>query len=64
MLHNGLQVDGSVHKWHLPLVRSRISSSCTLKRKHMTLAISGLKNISPLHTKTQGHHLTYPNVLP
>ena len=29
----------------------------------MTLAISTLKNISPLHTKMQDYHLKYPNVL-
>ena len=39
MLHNDLQVDQSVHKWHLTLVCSRMSSSCTQSCKHMTLAI-------------------------
>ena len=29
-----------VHKWHLPLVCSRLSSSCILTYKHMTLDIS------------------------
>ena len=29
----------------------------------MTLAISMLNNIFPLHTKTQNYHRTYPNVL-
>ena len=29
----------------------------------MTLAISKLKNIFPLHTKMQDYHLAYPNVL-
>ena len=31
MLHIGLQVDISVHEWHLAIVCSRISSSCILK---------------------------------
>jgi hypothetical protein len=30
----------------------------------MTLAISTLQNIFPLHTKMQDYHLKYPNVLP
>ena len=30
MLHNGLQVDLSVHWWHLALVCSRISSPCII----------------------------------
>ena len=45
----------SVHKWHLALVCSRPFSSCTPKRKHMTLAIIILKNILPFaywNTKT------------
>ena len=29
----------------------------------MSLAISMLKNIFPLNTKTQDYHLKYPNVL-
>ena len=29
----------------------------------MTLAISMLNNIFPLHTKMQNYHLKYPNVL-
>ena len=29
----------------------------------MTLAISMLNNIFPLHTNTQNYHLKYPNVL-
>ena len=33
MLHNGLQVEQCVHKWHLALQCSRISSSCILKNK-------------------------------
>ena len=48
LLQYGLQVDYSVHKWHFPLVCSRISSCCILKHKHMTLAISTLKKIFPL----------------
>ena len=35
----------SVHTWHLALVCSRISSSCIIKCKHMTLTISMLNNI-------------------
>ena len=31
--------------------------------KHMTLAISILNNIIPLHTKNANYHLKYPNVL-
>ena len=53
----------SVHEYHLPLVCSKISSSCILKYKHVTLAISTLKNIFPLHTKAQDYHLMYPSAL-
>ena len=63
MLHNGLEVDYSVHKRDLPLVCSRISSSCILKCKHMTRAISTLKKSFPLDTKTQDYHLAYLIVL-
>ena len=38
-------------------------STSWLKCTQMALAISMLKNIFPLHTKTQDYHLTYPNVL-
>ena len=62
MLHNGLQVDQSVHKWHMPLVCSRTSSSCILKCKHTTLAISTLIDISPLHIQMEDYHLKYLNV--
>ena len=37
LLHNGLQVDCSVHKRHLTLVCSTISSTSALKCKHITL---------------------------
>ena len=47
MLHNSLQVDQSVHKWHLSLVCLRISSSCILKCKNMTLVLSLLNTTSP-----------------
>ena len=50
MLDIGLQVDISVHEWHLAIVCSRISSSCMQKCKHVTLAINTVKNIFPLHT--------------
>ena len=42
---------------------TQIASSCTLKCKHMALAISALKNIFPLDTETQDNHVKYPNVL-
>ena len=34
-----------------------------LECKHLTLAISMLINILPLHTKAQNYHIKYPNVL-
>ena len=37
--------------------------SCILKCKCMTLAISNLKIIFPLHIKIQDYHLMYSNVL-
>ena len=42
-----------------------ISRHDTLKPlgKHMTLVISMLKNIFPLHTKMHDYHLTHPDVL-
>ena len=54
MLQTNLQVDYSVRKWHLALACSRISSSCILKCKHMTLATGMLNDISPciLNRKT------------
>jgi hypothetical protein len=64
MLQNGLQVDRIVYTndvWRL--VCSRMSSSCILKCKHTTLAISVLNDIFPLHTKMQYCHLEYPKVL-
>ena len=45
MLHNG----------HMALIFSRISSSCILEWKPMTLAISMLTNIFPLHAKSQDY---------
>ena len=39
------------HKWSLTLVCSRISSSCIVERKQMSLVISILTNIFFLHTK-------------
>ena len=36
MLHYGLQVDCSAHKWHSSWVCSRIYSSCILQHKHVT----------------------------
>ena len=53
------KLDKSVHKWHMALVCSRISSSCKLKCPQVVLAISTLKNIFPLDTKTQDYHLKY-----
>jgi hypothetical protein len=34
-----------------------------LKCKHLTLAISMLIHILPLHTKAKYHHIKYPSVL-
>ena len=56
MLPNGLQVDNSVHKWHLALVCSRVSFSWILKYEHMTIIIRVLKYIFPLQTRTQNYH--------
>ena len=57
LLYNGLQVDSSVHIWHLTLC------SCILKCKHLALVISTLKLVFPLRTKMQDYHLMYLNVL-
>ena len=61
LLHNGLQVDQSVHNWHLTLACLRISSSCILKLKYMTLAIIMFNNIFPLYIKIQNYHSSTPN---
>ena len=53
VLHNGLQVDKSVHKWALAIGMLNNIFLLHTKCKHMTLAISTLKNILPLHTKFQ-----------
>jgi hypothetical protein len=66
MLQNESQVDCIVHnvqKRHLTLVYSRLSSSCILRCEHMTLAMSMLNGISPLHIMVQIYHLKYPGVL-
>ena len=42
MLHNGQQVDEIVHKWHLDLVCSRISSSYILRWEHNHLLLLSL----------------------
>ena len=34
-----------------------------LQYEHVTLAISTLNNICPLHTIIQNYHLMYPNML-
>ena len=62
MLHNGLEVDYSVRKWHLTLVSSRVHASCKLNYKHVTLANNILNNVVPIHIKMQNYHLKYPNV--
>jgi hypothetical protein len=43
----------------LPGQCSRISSSSIRECRDMTLAISTLRSIFPLHTKTQDYHLKY-----
>lgn len=59
-----LQVDWKCTQIMLPLVCSRISSSCILKCKDTTLAVGMLNNISHAHTETQQYHLKYRNLLP
>ena len=58
MLYSGLQATEVYKNDIFSLICSRTSSSYVLKCKHVTLAISVLKNIYPLHTKM----LKYPNV--
>ena len=50
----------SVHKCHMALACSRISSTSILKCKQMTLFMCMLNNIFPLDTKTPHYHLKYP----
>jgi hypothetical protein len=47
MLHNDVQFNYIIHKWHSTLVCSRISSSCILNPKYMIFVISTL-NITSL----------------
>ena len=55
MLHNGLQVDQSVHKWNLSLVCSRISSPCILKCKIVVwsgpMCYASCHDVNNLHRK-------------
>ena len=64
MLHNGLQIDkndtnDTCHSY----AQEYLHIYCIQKSKHMTLAISMLIIIFPLHTKMQDYHLKYPIVL-
>ena len=51
MLHNVYNLNERVQRLHLGLVCSSKSSSCIVKCKDMTLAISN--NVFQLHTRTQ-----------
>ena len=55
MLHNGLQVDYSVHKCNLSLVCSRMSSSCILKHKTIVwsapMCYANCHDVNKLHCK-------------
>ena len=53
MLHNGLQVDQSIHKWHLPLMYWRISNPWKLTCKMI------ISSISKCHAKCYNVNIFY-----